>query len=353
MKITIDKLIGGGNGLGTYEGKKIFVPLSMPGDELEVEITRDQGSWAEASIIKIIRPSKDRIEPKCKVFGTCGGCQWQHMPYEKQLEWKREIIIEALTGIGKVKSPNVLQTLPSPEQWHYRNRIQLHINSKGVIGFYRPKSKDVIEFDECLIADERINKELNERRTEFSKRDRGVAIRVEGEESFSQINTTQNEQMKKLVVEWLGEVKHESVMELYAGSGNLTFPIADIAELVIASDIDGRSIQSAQLKQANLNITNVEFIRAEAGRAAKRFAGGCDAVLVDPPRKGCAEAIDAIVSVEPESILYISCNPATLARDINKLHEFGYNLERAIPIDMFPQTFHVETLALLKSNKPL
>ena len=353
MNITIDRLIAGGNGLGVCDGKKVFVPLSAPGDKLEIEIVEDHGSWAEGSIVKIITPSECRIEPKCKVFGKCGGCQWQHIPYEKQLEWKRNILIEALTRIGKIESPTVLETVPSPNEWHYRNRIQLHVNSKGCIGFYRPKSKEVVEFEECLITDKRINEELNERRDEISKRDRGIAIRVEGDEGFSQINTAQNEQMKKLVVEYLSQVDHETVLELYAGSGNLTFPIAKIAGNIIASDIDGRSIQAAQLKQAARNITNIEFIRAEAGKAAKRFAGGCDTVLVDPPRKGCTEAIDAIVSVEPKTILYISCDPATLSRDIRKLCEHNYSLERAIPIDMFPQTFHVETLALLKSNKTL
>jgi 23S rRNA (uracil1939-C5)-methyltransferase len=350
MKITIEKLIAGGNGLGVCDGKRVFVPLSAPGDELEIEIIEDHGSWAEATIKEIITPSECRTEPKCPVFGKCGGCQWQHISYEKQLEWKRNLLIESLSRIGKIESPNVLPTIPSENEWHYRNRIQLHVNSMGNVGFYKPKSKEVVEFEECLIADERINKELNERREEISKRDRGIAIRVEGDEGFAQVNSVQNEQMKKLVVEWLGEVDHKTVLELYAGSGNLTFPIAEIADQVIASDIDGRAIQTAQLRQANRNMTNIEFVRAPADKAATRFAAGCDAVVVDPPRKGCAEAIKAIVSVEPKSILYFSCDPATLARDVRELYKHGYTLERAIPLDMFPQTFHVETLALLTTK---
>ena len=347
MRITIDKLVHGGNGLGEVSGKRIFVPYSAPGDELEVNVTADHGTWAEAEVESIVLPAPCRVTPPCPVFGRCGGCQWQHISYEAQLEWKRLILIETLERIGKISDPSVLETLASPKQWHYRNRIQLHVDSNGHVGFYGPRSKEVIEFGECLIADERINRELAARREELSKRTKGIALRAELGEGFSQVNPTQNEQMKELLCQWLEGVPHRTVLELYAGSGNLTFAVAKIAQKVVASDIDGRAIRMARQRQSKGEGPNIEFIRAAGAEATRRFTDGCDAVVVNPPRTGCAEAIEAIISVQPQHIFYISCDPATLARDIHSFSEHGYQLFRAVPIDMFPQTYHVESLAML------
>jgi 23S rRNA (uracil1939-C5)-methyltransferase len=348
LRITIEKLVHGGSGLGEVSGKRIFVPYSAPGDELEVSITADHGTWAEAEIESIVHPAPCRVSPPCPVFGRCGGCQWQHISYEAQLEWKRLILIETLERIGKITDPPVLETLASPKQWYYRNRIQLHGDSRGHVGFYGPRSKEVVEFGECIIADEHINQELAARREELSKRTKGIALRAGGGEGFSQVNPTQNEQMKELLCQWLKEVPHRTVLELYAGAGNLTFAVAKIAERVVASDIDGRAIRLARQRQDKGEGPNIEFVRAAGAQAARRFTEGCDAVVVDPPRTGCADVIAAIVSVRPQNIFYISCDPATLARDVHSFSERGYNLVRALPIDMFPQTYHVESLAMLE-----
>jgi len=348
MKIRIEKLVHGGEGIGDVDGMRIFVPYSAPGDVLEIEISEEHRSWGRARIISIVEPAPCRFEPRCPVFGKCGGCQWQHISYETQLEWKREILKESLERIGKVKNPDVLDTLPSPEQWHYRNRIQLHVDSKGRAGFYRPKSKEVVEFEQCFIADERLNRKLNDMRDELKGRDRGIALRLEDGPSFSQINSGQNERLKKTLVDWLTELPHNVVLELYAGAGNFTFEIAKVAERVVASDVDGRAIEFARRCQAEMNVHNVEFVRVPSGRAARRLQGECDAVVLDPPRKGCAEAIPDIVRLEPRSILYVSCDPATLARDVHELAGHGYNLVRSLPVDMFPQTYHVESVTLLQ-----
>lgn len=351
MKIKIEKLTHGGSGIGEIDGKKVFVPFSAPGDLLDVEIIDDHDSFAVAQVVSLEEESPCRVTPKCPVFGKCGGCQWQHISYESQLKWKKIILSDSLERIGKIENPNVLNTLPSPKEWNYRNRIQLHIDSKGHVGFYRPNSKEIVEFDECVIAEDKLNHELKLNRTEFSKRDRGVALRLnDDDESFAQINTGQNENLKKLIIEWLKDRPNEIICELHAGSGNFTFELAKIAKRVVASDIDGRAIRTAVEKQQRLDIRNIEFVCAPANRATKRLHGLCDAVLVDPPRKGCAEAIDAIVALKPKTILYISCNPATLARDISTLKTHGFELVKTLPVDMFPQTFHIESLSILQSN---
>lgn len=348
MRCRVEKLVAGGMGLGRVAGRACFIPYAAPGDELEIAVVEEHGSWIEGRIVEIVEPAPCRVEPRCPVFGRCGGCQWQHLDYATQCEAKRAIVAEALERIGKVSAPDVLRTLASPKRWHYRNRIQLHVDREGRVGLYRPKSKEVVEFEECFIIDARLNDELTARREQFATRDRGVALRLDGEAGFAQVNTAQNEQMRRVLCEWLAAVPHETVLELYAGSGNLTFAVAPFAGRVVASDIDGRAIEAARARQAAGEGANIEFVRAEAGRAAKRFPEGVDLVIVDPPRKGCAEAVEAIIATRPRHILSLSCDPATHARDIRSFIEKGYRFVRALPIDMFPQTFHVETLALLE-----
>lgn len=351
MRIKIDKLVQGGSGMGEIEGRKVFVPYSAPGDIVDIEITADHGDFAEAKIVSILEPAPCRVTPKCPVFGDCGGCQWQHIDYRSQLVFKREILQETLIRIGKISNPNVVETHPSPRQWNYRNRIQLHVDSKGRVGFYRARSKEVVEFARCEIADERLNCELASRRSEFSGRDRGIALRVEEGPSFSQINTGQNEEIKRLLVECLRKIPHESILELYAGAGNFSFSIAKVARHVVASDIDGRACNFAFKEQRKRGIKNIEFLCAPADLAAKKLNGQCDVVIVDPPRKGCAEAIDSMVALGPKSIIYISCNPATLARDALELNKKGYVLDHILPIDMFPQTSHIESMSLFSFER--
>ncbi len=346
MKITIEKLVHGGHGIGTVDGRRIFVPYSAPGDELEIDISDERGGVAFGVIKSVILPAKCRVAPRCPAFGKCGGCQWQHISYDDQLRWKRTILAETLERIGRISGASVLDTIPSPCEWHYRNRIQLHVDAQGRVGYYMPRSREVVEFETCFIAEEGINRQLNERREEFRKRTRGVALRIAGDESFSQVNSAQNKVLADLLCAWLSEVRHGSVLELYAGSGNFTFSIAKTAEHVTASDIDGRAIREAQLRMETERATNVQFACMPAHRAVQRHGRGCDVVVVDPPRKGCDDSIDAVAEASPASILYISCDPATLARDARILTGRGYRLVRTQPVDMFPQTFHVESLSL-------
>lgn len=346
MRISIDKLVHGGAGVGELDGKIVFVPFSAPGDILDVELTTDHANYAEAQITKILGSAPCRVNPPCPVFGRCGGCQWQHLSYETQLEWKRKILVETFRRIAKI-DVEAMPTLASPKQWNYRNRIQLHIDQRGRAGFYRPRSKEVVEFEKCFIADERLNVQLNMMREELKFRSKGIALRLEEGPSFLQINTEQNEQLKAILMDWVREVPHDSVLELYAGGGNFTFALAKIAKKVTASDIDIKAIRYAKEREQAEGAGNVEFFCEDAFRTAERFAGSCDIVLVDPPRKGCAESLEAIASIGPKSIIYISCDPATLARDVKELVRKGYELERTMPVDMFPQTYHIESINLL------
>jgi len=347
MMVTIDKLVHGGQGMADALGKKVFVPYSAPGDSLEVEVVAEHAGFLDARIVEILNPAPCRVAPRCPVFGECGGCQWQHLDYESQIVWKREIVREVLVRIGKLRDPEVLPTVPSPKRWNYRNRMQLHVDSRGRVGYYRPRSKEVVEFESCAIAADGINEELALRREEISGRDRGIALRAGGGEGFLQVNSEQNENLRGILAQWLGRVPHERVIELHAGSGNFTFAMAAVAGQIVATEIDGRAVEAAREAQGERGTTNVQFRRCDALRAVKRFGQGSDAIVLDPPRKGCPEAIEAIAEAAPASVIYVSCDPATLARDVRRLCQAGYGLELAQPVDMFPQTFHVETVCML------
>lgn len=350
-RISITKLTFGGSGLGEIEGKKVFVPFSAPGDVLEVAVTRDKGSFAEAEIIEVIEPAACRVEPQCPVFGECGGCQWQHLAYETQLEWKRIILAETLERIGGFGNPQVAPAIPSPKQWNYRNRIQLHVDKRGHVGFYRPGSHDVVAFERCFIADDDLNRQLGEHRQEFAKRDRGVALRTHDGPHFSQINAEQNENVKSMLLNWLEAVPHETIVELYAGSGNFTFPISTIASTLVALEIDGRAVSFARRRAASEGIEHIAFHCLPSEQLGKvNCEGSCDALFLNPPRKGASEALGAIMERKPATIIYMSCSPPTLARDLKVLAQNGWKLVKCQPIDMFPQTFHIEALAMLKRS---
>lgn len=347
MRLSVDKLVHGGAGIGEIDGKMIFVPFSAPGDVLEIEIISDHGNYAEARIVKIIEAAPCRVNPPCPVFGKCGGCQWQHISYDVQLDWKRKILAETFRRIGKI-DVDVMPTLASPKQWNYRNRIQLHVDSKGQAGFYRPRSKEVVEFEKCFIVDERLNDQLNSMREEIKFRTKGIALRIEEGPSFLQINTEQNEQLKRTVAEWMTGVPHDSVLELYAGGGNFTFEIAKIAKRVTASEIDIKAVRYALERMKEKDTANVEFICEDSLKTVKKFGSACDVVLLDPPRKGCAGEVGAIAALAPKAVIYISCDPASLARDVKTFGEHGYRLTKSMPVDMFPQTYHIESVNLLR-----
>lgn len=348
--VKIEKLIHGGFGVGECDGKKVFVSYAAPGDELEIEITNRQRNYDEGRIIKIIKPSPCRVQPKCPVFGRCGGCQWQHISYEAQIEWKKKILIETLERIGKISSPPVADVIPSPKQWNYRGRIQLHVRD-GKVGFYSQGTNDVVEFEECLIADEQINERFALIKDELRKRDRGISIdSSEREGSFVQINSLQNENLKKILCNWLNNLPHDDVVELFAGSGNFTFEIAKIAKKVLASDVDKMAIAFAKKKAEEGNVLNVKFLPASAEKTLKIVNDSPDCLIIDPPRKGAFDILERILEIRPKSIIYVSCEPSTLARDLKALLEGGYKLELIQPIDMFPQTFHIESMSMLKAS---
>lgn len=320
--IKIEKLVYGGSGLGFLEKFPIFVPMTAVGDEIECRIVRKMKGYAEADLVHILTPSQNRVTPKCEQFGRCGGCQWQHIDYASQILWKQLILEEQLVRIGKQKSPNVLPAIPSPKVWNYRSRIKLHKGKAGLAGFYAPGSHELVEVKECLIA--------------------GPEAETSGG-VFTQVNPAQNENLKSLVAGLVKKFGPSKILELYCGNGNLTFPLAKVAGKITAADSDRRAIKEAAAVAESRGLKNIRF----ENKSAKNALEAADCLVLDPPRSGCKEIIGGVLKLRPSAVIYVSCNPATLARDVCELAKGGYKLASSQPIDMFPQTYHIESVSVL------
>lgn len=328
--LKIEKLVYEGAGVGFANRMPIFVPMTVPGDEIECQIVKRHKGFADGVATRILKPSPNRTTPKCEYFGRCGGCQWQHMDYACQILWKQIIVEEQLKRIGKIRNPNVLPTIPSPKVWNYRNRSKMHKDKSGRTGFYAPASHELVEIGDCLLMEE--------------------AGQAGACEFFTQVNPAQNENLKNLIIELIGGLGPKNILELYCGNGNLTFTIAQIAKAITAADTDKKAITFAREEASERGLKNIHFRCESAQKTICSVVKGSEkyeCLLIDPPRDGCKDIIDGIIKLKPRHIIYVSCNPATLARDIHELTQNGFKLESAQPIDMFPQTYHIETVASL------
>lgn len=352
-EVTICDLVAGGAGRAELEGRQLFVPLTVPGERVRVSIVRHHRDYLEGRLMAVLTPSSDRVVPRCPVFGDCGGCQWQHLRYEGQLRWKEEIMREQLRRIGRMGDVAVLPTIAADDPWHYRSRIQLHVDEAGHVGFFRAGTHEVVEFDHCSIADVRLNAQLETAKQRIRTTGAGRQLCVEATEGFRQVNPAQNARLQQLVAEGVAARAHATVLELYCGSGNFSFPLAAVAEHVVAVDDHRGAIAQTQQEVVRRRLSCLEFYCTSALRWLKRLLRDgtrLDGVLLDPPRRGAREILEPLLRVQPSWIGYISCNPATLARDLRILCDGGYRVESCQPIDMFPQTAHIESLTWLERS---
>jgi 23S rRNA (uracil1939-C5)-methyltransferase len=438
VSVTIDKMCYGGAGLGRVDGKACFVPLTAPGDRARVRVVKDKRSYLEAVLLELSEPSPLRVEPVCPVFGLCGGCNWQHLPYQEQLHQKGEIFAGTLTRIGRVQSESILPVAPSPSRYGYRSRIQLKVavhKGRAILGFFRTGSHEVIDIAPgCAIADPLLNLMTGQLRAVLGRlpqveaipqidlsvgddgcglavfhfkggsldklaerlKDlrgalpsisglfirsgaKGRLIDVYGVDSlsyqipaelcggtrdvklrfskggFSQVNYLQNLELIRTVCRW-GEFQGtERVLDLFCGNGNISIPVAAQVREVVGVEGYGPSIDDAVANAAANSIGNASFETCDALAAVRRFVKArerFDLVILDPPRGG-AEGAGEIADLAPEKIIYISCDPATLARDLGLICARGYQVRRSQPVDMFPQTYHLESVTELTRTAKL
>lgn len=329
--------------MGFLEGRPVFVSSVLPGETVRIKITRSHKQYFEGELVEIVESAKERIDPPCPYFGKCGGCQWQQMTYETQLLWKQKILEETLTRVGKIEKPAVFPTIPSPKQLGWRSRVTLHADEAGRIGFFEAGTHKVVDIEKCLIVEDSINEDLKKLREKREQR-RDHELRATEEEGFTQVNPLQNENLKKIVREWVLKIPHESIIELFCGSGNFTEVLIPLAKKITAVDSDRKAIEQAQQK-----FPSTPFLCTDSVRFFNQpLPEPIDLLVLDPPRDGAAGIVEGVLKNKPKNILYISCNPATLARDLKFLKDFaGFTLRQSQPVDMFPMSYHIESINLI------
>ena len=367
----------------TDDGKPVFVFGGIPGETVTAEVVATRRGYVAARVTDVADPSPHRVEPACPYFGECTGCQWQHVAYERQLEMKREALADALHRIGGLDI-EPLPTLPSPDTLGYRNHARFTVSKQGGrLGYVHKERRRHVEVEECLLMAPWINHALASLQghaaetTQLSLRygvhtgdyllqptfqDMDVPL-ASGQKhyqeallghpfrvsspSFFQVNTRQAEQMAELVMGELRLDGSQTVVDAYAGVATFAVLMADRAQRVIAVEESKSAVADARVNIEG--IPNVELRQARTEDVLSELAeGGVDAVLLDPPRAGCMPGtLDALLDVPPERVVYVSCDPETLARDLAILAAGPFRIEQVRPVDMFPQTYHVEAVATL------
>ena len=404
IEVDLTTMAHGGTALGRYEGRAIFVPYAIPGETVRVTLVEDKRRFAHARLLEVLAESPDRIPPRCPHFGPgrCGGCQWQHITYPAQLRWKREVLRDQLRRIGGFENPPVLETLPSPSPWGYRNRLTLHALPDGRLGLRRSNSHEIEPIQECAIADPRLMDLLSSLDLELPGLQRltlragaaeddlmlvfeteddappaleadfplscvllledGTPVNLIGRNyvteivasypyrvtagRFFQVNTGVAETLLRLVSEWLAPDETMTVLDAYCGVGLFTLPLAERAGYVVAVEADPWAVEDLLVNTADQE--NVEVIEGSVEAVLSDLDVTFDGVVVDPPRAGLdVVVVEALAGMRPDRIVYVSCDPATLARDLKRLTDRGYRLVQVQPVDMFPQTYHIESVSLL------
>lgn len=381
--IKIEKIAFGGEGVGRIDNFVVFVPFAAPGDDLEIEIIRCKKKFARGRILEIIKASPVRVKPLCNYYGNCGGCCYQHIAYNEQLQIKKNQVYEAFLKIGKITAPPVLATTASPQSYHYRGKAQCHqIMTPGgsKVGFLDTSGGKIVDIERCEIMEETINEKIKllrknvlvrkERDSRLNvwadlpgrqAKQRGQVLRrVKDKEflipagGFFQNNLFLTPVLVDEVCRLALSGRMNTVIDAYCGCGLFSIFLAPLAKKIFGLELSPKAVQFARLNAEKEKIKNVTFVCGDAGEELlkKKFlslSGRLDLLILDPPRLGCGESVlTAIAGLLPRRLIYISCNPATQARDVKFLKDTGYHLSLLQPVDMFPQTQHIEVIALME-----
>ena len=363
VSLTIHDIAFGGEGVGRIEQMVVFVPFVITGETVEAEITEVKKNFARAKLLRVLTPSPHRVEPECRYFGACGGCQYQHMDYAEQLRMKHKQISDLFERVGRI-SPQVVQpVLPCPAPYGYRNRIMIRSQWNGrekklEIGFIRADNKFVEDIEECRIAEPALNEQIKEvRANPPPKGGIKVVLRVQPEywevprDSFFQNNFFLLPKLVETVRTFVKTGGARHLIDLYCGVGFFGIETADAVDSFVGVEYDQPAISAARKNLETRKIRNGEFISAKVEdvlpELLQRFSPEKTTVILDPPRKGCWPAtLELLRQTRPAQVIYVSCHPATMARDLNILCGDGvFNLAQVQPLDMFPQTQHVECVS--------
>lgn len=401
--IQLEKHTYGGDAMGRLaDGRAVFVPWGLPGERVRVRLTEEKKNFARGEIVEILEASKDKIQPRCRHFGECGGCHYQNLTYEKQLEIKSEILRDQLTRIGKIQNPPVRPMVACPNLWNYRNHIQFSLDDNGKLGFQTPNSNKIIPITECHLPETSINElwpqlefepetdiehvfvrvgleedlmlvlesaspeqpeleieagisitHVYEENTVIIAGNDHILIRVLDREfkvsvpSFFQVNTVMAEKMVEHLLACLPASLATTLLDLYCGVGLFSAFLATKCGRVIGIESSEFSCEDFVVNLDEFN--NVELYEGKAEDVIPHLEAKPDIILVDPPRAGLDKAVvDGILKLNPSLIAYVSCDPSTLARDAARLINGGYKLKEVTPFDLFPQTYHIESISIFE-----
>lgn len=402
VEVVLSGLVYGGSAMGRLpDGRAVFVPYALPGERVRVHLVEEKRGHAMAELIQVIEPSPDRITPRCRHFTTCGGCHYQHMSYARQLSTKDEILRDQLERIGGIQSPPVQPSQPAPQAWFYRNTVQFHLSPSGKLGFLAPDSQHVVPIQECFLPETSLNElwplldlepvpGLNRIGLRLGVEDNAMLILVgsEGQTpefsvdlpisavyldaqgpiilagddsllmevhgrlfqvspgSFFQINTLMAGVMVDYLLTHLPLTPEMTLLEVYCGVGLFSAFLAPRVKRLVGIE---QSHSACQDFGVNLDeFEHVDLYEGAAEAIIPILPGHADGVVVDPPRSGLdRKTLEAILAGNPDWVAYISCDPATLARDLRRLTAAGYRLQSVTPFDLFPQTYHIESISIL------
>ena len=365
LELKIDDLAFGGEGVGRVDGFVVFVPFVISGETVLVEITEKKKAFARAKLIDVLVASSDRVEPRCEYFGACGGCQYQHIDYISQQRIKEDQVRDLFERIGGFHRSAINRLIPCPEPYNYRNRIMIRrqwnkVEQRAVYGFLRWDNRLVVDLKECHIAEQALNEQLTEVRQNPPPRNmQKVVLRMMPDDwemhrdSFFQNNFHLLPELVKTVRDCLTDSGSKYLIDAYCGIGFFSLSLADLIEGFVGIDIDKQCILPARKNLEARGFSNGEFILGKTedhmDQLLERFSTEDTTIILDPSRKGChQEGLEMLVKARPQQVIYVSCHPATLARDLKWLCENGYELKNVTPLDMFPQTQHVECVADLR-----
>ena len=403
ITIDLNTYAYGGEVIGRdSEGRAVFVPYAMPGERVRVRLGEEKKGFARGELVEVVKFSLDRVDPRCSHFMECGGCHYQHIPYDIQLNAKVDILRDTLNRIGKQENPPLAPIVPSTTPWNYRNNVQFHLTPDGELGYQHPGSNTVFAIKECFLPvlsigeiwpqlDMEVIPGLDRIGLRVGDNDDAILILESSDpqpieisvdlpisiihsgpagqlvlagddhiiitvldrsfkvsaESFFQINPLMAGKMVEYIANYLRDLTVSTLVDAFCGVGLFSAFLAPHVDRLIGIETSQSACDDFVFNLDEYD--NVELYEAPVADVLSTFDMNLDALIVDPPRGGLdIKTIDEISRLQPHTLIYVSCNPATLSRDIYRLSKGGYSLRQTTPFDLFPQTYHIESISIFE-----